>query len=130
MTNQSASQISSKRLIRTEGLVVKQLGQDILDIKDTPADKIVDDQVVKIQTDNKRKIEQFELHKRSVITINFQDPSVAKGRDENLILVKRLREKSAKEFQLSELHLITGPKSPHIRSLSSHNRYSPGQKDF
>lgn len=46
---------------------MKQLGHDMLKIMKTPADIIADNQIVKFHTDNKRKIEQFELHKRSVV---------------------------------------------------------------
>jgi hypothetical protein len=49
----------------------QQLGQDILDIKNIPAERIADGQLVKTQIDNERKIEQFALHKRSVVRITF-----------------------------------------------------------
>jgi hypothetical protein len=120
----------SQTHIRTKDLLVKQLGQDMLNIKHTPGDIIADDQVVEIQIDNKRKIEQFELHKTSVVEITFQDPSVSKE------VANKVNTCTAFDGEVDEgapalyVYLLLKSKPPHIRSLSTHNRCYSGQKNL
>jgi len=79
--------------IDNENFLIKQLGQDILDIKNIPAEKIANGQLAKTQIDNERKIEQFALHKRSVIKITFEDASVSSANYGKLLISKNFEKK-------------------------------------
>jgi hypothetical protein len=83
----------SQTRIDNEDFLVKQLGQDILDIKNKPAEKIADGQLVKTQIDNERKIEQFALHRRNVVKITFEDASVSSANYGKLSLSKKFEKK-------------------------------------